>query len=162
MALKTKIKGRDILARELRKLAPEAEKAAVEAKLKVAQEAAAAIAAKAPIGSTVDPFTGKTRKAGEYKASIKGGLQRDFVANLGRSQKQTKDPNATGIYANYIWRFLEFGTRPHVNKGAATGSSHPGSPAQEHVFSTWRTMRPKAKRRINSSVYNAIKRTMGK
>ena len=163
MALKVKIKGRDTLARELRKMAPEAEKAATEEKIKVVKEAAAAIAARAPIGPTVDPLTGQTRNAGEYKASIKGGFQSDNIgAGKRRGTRVSKDPTAVGVYANYIWRFIEFGTAPHVNKGAVPGSQHPGTPSQEHIFSTWREMRPKAKRKINTALYKAIKRTVGK
>lgn len=162
MAIRAKVQGREALNRRLRQLAPEAEKAAADAKLKVAQEAADAIAARAPIGPSTDPLTGKPRIAGSYRASIKGGFQRDLKGVVGIGQAQSKDPDAAGVYAEYIWRFLEFGTRPHVNKGIAPGSMNPGIPAQKHVFHTWRAMQRKAKRRINAAVNKAVRKAMGK
>ncbi len=162
MAIKAKIQGREALNRRLRQLAPEAEKAAAEAKLKVAQEAADAIASRAPIGPSTDPLTGKPRNAGAYRESIKGGFQRDLKGGVGIGQVQSKDPDAAGVYAEYIWRFLEFGTRPHENKGIAPGSMNPGIPAQKHVFHTWRAMQRKAKRRINAAVNKAVRKAMGK
>lgn len=164
MAMKARIRGRERLARELRAIAPEAEKEAAEEKLKVAQEAAKAIAARAPVGPSTDPVTGEPRAPGAYKASIRGGYQKDNPnAQRGRNQRQSKDPYAAAVFANYIWRFLEFGTRPHMMKsGIFAGKQHPGTEAQPHVFSVWREMRPKAKRKINSAVYRAIKRVRGK
>lgn len=164
MAIKVhKIKGREVLSRALNKMAPEAEKAATEEKIKVVREAAAAIAARAPVGPSVDALTGQTRNAGSYKESIRGGFQSENTgAGRSKNTRASKDPTAVGVYANYIWRFLEFGTSPHVNKGAVPGSQHPGTAAQKHVFTTWREMRPKAKRKINAALYKSIKKTVGK
>lgn len=162
MAIKAKIQGRDALNRRLRQLAPEAEKNAAEAKQQIAREAAEAIAARAPIGPTVDKLTGKPRKAGAYCASIKGGFQRDMQGKVGIGHTKSKDPDAAGIYAEYIWRFIEFGTKPHINKGIAPGSRHPGTTKQPHIFPTWRAMQKKARRKINAAVNKAVRKAMGK
>ncbi|MEJ5020619.1 HK97 gp10 family phage protein [Ochrobactrum vermis] len=162
MAIKATIQGREALNRRLRQLVPDAEKNAAEAKLQIANEAANAIAAKAPIGPATDPFTGKPRQAGKYRASIKGGLQRDNAGKIGIGQSRTKDPDATGVYAEYIWRFLEFGTKPHINKGAAPGTHHPGTAKQPHIFPTWRAMQRKAKRRVRDAINKAVRKARGK
>lgn len=162
MAIKAKIEGREALNRRLRQLAPEAEKNAAQAKQQIAQDAAAAIASRAPIGPTTNPMTGKPRKAGAYRASIKGGFQRDMKGQIGIGQRQSKDPDAAGVYAEYIWRFLEFGTKPHINKGIAAGTQHPGTAKQPHIFPTWRAMQKKARRKINAAVNKAVRKAMGK
>ena len=162
MAIKAKIQGRESLNRRLRQLVPEAEKNAAEAKQQIARDAAEAIASRAPIGPTVDKLTGRARKAGAYRSSIKGGFQRDLKGGIGIGQTKSKDPDAAGVYAEYIWRFLEFGTKPHVNKGAAPGTQHPGTAKQPHVFPTWRAMQKKARRKINAAVNKAVRKAMGK
>ncbi len=162
MAFKAKMQGRDALNRRLRQLAPDAEKNAAEAKQQIAKDAAATIASRAPIGPATNPITGKPRKAGAYRASIKGGFQRDMQGRIGVGQTKSKDPDAAGVYAEYIWRFLEFGTKPHVNKGIAPGTRHPGTSKQPHIFPTWRAMQKKAHRKINAAVNKAVRKAMGK
>lgn len=162
MAIKATIQGREALNRRLRQLVPDAEKNAAEAKLQIAKEAAAAIAAKAPIGPATDPFTGKPRRVGQYRESIQGGLQRDNKGMVGIGQTRSKDPDATGVYAEYVWRFIEFGTKPHINKGAAPGTRHPGTAKQPHIFPTWRSMQKKAKRRVSAAINKAVRKAMGK
>lgn len=151
MAMKAKMLGREALTRKLRQLAPEVEKAAEIVKLQVAKDVAAQITIRAPVGATH-----------EYIDSIASGYQRDNPDKKSLSGQPSKDPDATGIYANYIWRFLEFGTRPHINKGMFAGSQHPGTAAQPHIFPTWRAMRPKAKKKINAAITKAVRKAMGK
>jgi hypothetical protein len=88
--------------------------------------------------------------------------------------RPTKDPTAVGLFAKFIWRFLEFGTRPHnVAKGGGTvlgkkqteGSGaimHPGSIAKPHIFPTYRAMKPKIRNRIKNAVNRAIRETRRK
>ncbi|PBB94969.1 HK97 gp10 family phage protein [Mesorhizobium sp. WSM3862] len=161
MAIKTKIIGREALQRRLDELVPEAATAAAEAKLEVAQELASRIASRAPVDS------------GDYKASIRGGRQADNPGILPVGGKQSKDPDATAVYADFIWRFLEFGTAPHVIKGKNGGNvvfagsdgglvsvpsvAHPGSRAHPHVFYTWKALRKVAKAKISRAISKAVK-----
>lgn len=151
MALKAKLLGREELTRRLRDIVPEAITAAEQAKLEIVQDAAAKIAAKAPRGDT-----------GDYAASIRGGYQRDNPTLKSVTGKDSTDPDATGVFGDFIWRFLEFGTRAHTNKGIFAGTWNPGMAAQPHIFTTWRELKPKAKRKISLAINKAIKKAMGK
>lgn len=131
-----KFVGREALMAKLRKLAPEAELAAAEAQAKGAQELADAVRARAPV------------RTGHYKASIDAGL----LAGRGAGQHpvgigQTKDPNAQGLFADFKWRWLEFGTRKMR--------------ARPHIFPTYRAMRKRIRRRIATAVNKAIKKAAG-
>lgn len=151
MAIKAKMLGREALNRKLRQLAPEVEKAAEIIKLQIAKDVAGEITNRAPVGATH-----------QYMASISGGYQRNNPGKTSLSSQPSKDPDATGIYANYIWRFLEFGTRPHINSGMFAGSQHPGTAPQPHIFPTWRAMKPKAKKKLNAAINKAVRKAMGK
>lgn len=166
MGYKVKVAGREELMRRLERITPGVTEAAAEANLEVAKEAANLISADAPHDS------------GEYMESIRGGFQRDNPGIVPVGGRKSKDPDAVGVYADWYWRFLEFGTAPHKikakNKPAlvfrgADGSlvstkevMHPGSRAQPHVFPTWKEYRPKAKRKIAKAVNDAVKRSLGK
>ena len=161
MALKATVLGRERLMAKLDQVAPNATKYVNEVKLQIAEEAAEKIRARAPRGASL-----------EYAESIEG----DFVKNHPQ-QKQvgiqaTKDPDAAGIFALFIWRFLEFGTAPHnTAKGGGTvagrkaaragqGHLHPGTKAQPHIFPVWRAMRAKAKQRIQTALRKGIREAM--
>ncbi len=163
MAMKAELKGRDALMRRLEQLAPNIEKHTAPAKLKAADELADAIRSKAPTGATLD-----------YMESIDG----DAVANRPIQERVgirgSKDPSAAGIYAKFIWRFLEFGTAPHSTaKGGGTvlgkkkaaageGHMHPGIKAQPHIFPTYRAMKPAIRKKILAAVNKAVREAMGK
>jgi hypothetical protein len=143
MALKTTIKGREALNRRLRAFVPEAEKAA-----ELIENAA-------PLGET-----------GDYRASIVGDYQANNPSIAPVGGKRSSDPDATGVYASFIWRFLEFGTKPHSLARNASrarglrqdeGGMHPGTPAQPHIFPTWRSYRPKALRKVRDAINRAIR-----
>jgi HK97 gp10 family phage protein len=166
VAIKTTIIGREALQRRLDELVPEASAAAAQAKLEVAQEAASRIASRAPTHT------------GDYKASIRGGRQADNPGILPVGGKKSTDPDATAVYADFIWRFLEFGTAPHVIKGknggnvvftAADGNvvsarsvAHPGGMARPHVFYTWKAMKKAAKAKISRAISKAVKASNSK
>ncbi|MDX8495887.1 HK97 gp10 family phage protein [Mesorhizobium sp. VK22B] len=161
MAIKTKIIGREALQRRLEELVPEAATAAADAKLEVAQELASRIASRAPV------------ETGDYKGSIRGGRLADNPGILPMGGRQSKDPEATAVYADFIWRFLEFGTAPHAIRGkngknlVLTGAdgglvsvpsvAHPGSRAHPHVFYTWKAFRKAAKAKISRAISKAVK-----
>lgn len=170
MAFSTKIIGREALQRRLDELVPEASKAAAVAKLEVAREAASRIAARAPVGAT-----------GAYKDSIIGARQADMPAGERPvfGGNPSKDPDATAVYADFTWKFLEHGTAPHLikakNKPAlvfrakgggpiivAEEVNHPGTSAQPHIFYTWKAYRKAAKAKIARAISKAVKASMGK
>jgi HK97 gp10 family phage protein len=120
--------------RRLRKLVPEAEQQVADAQIEVAQELASAIENVAPLGET-----------GDYRASIVGVKLSSRPA--GRALVgvgQTKDPNATGIFAEFIWRFLEFGT---VKMSA-----------RPHIFPTYRANRKRIRRKVAGAVNKAVRK----
>ncbi len=152
------LRGRDALMRRLNQLAPNVEKYTAEAKLKAADMLADEIRSRAPTGATLD-----------YMESIDGDLLTSRPAQEQVGTRATKDPGATGIFAKFIWRFLEFGTAPHnTAKGGGTvlgkkqlasgqGQMHPGSPAQPHIFPTYRAAKPRIRRMILAAVNKAVR-----
>jgi hypothetical protein len=147
--MKAKVLGRDAVMRRLRALVPEAEKQLAIAQLEGAQELAARIKPRAP-----GPRTEK------YQASIQG----DRLANRPKERAvgkgltgQTKDPNATGVFAEFIWRFLEFGTKPFISGGMFAGAQNPGIVAQPHIFPTYRAYRKKLRRKMAAAVNKAVR-----
>jgi HK97 gp10 family phage protein len=160
--MSAQLKGREALTRRLNQLAPNVEKYAAAAKMEAAEELAEEIRKRAPSDS------------GEYRESIYGDL-----IGMAEPQRQvgiqsSKDPYATGVFAKFIWRFLEFGTAPHnVAKGGGTvagkkqlaaggGMQHPGTQAQPHIFPTYRAMKKKIRRRLLAAVNKAVREAMGK
>lgn len=160
MAMKAQVLGRAALAKRLEQLAPNVEKYAAVAKLEIAKELATEIAARAPKGGD-----------GSYAASIRGDFIRNFPQQEQVGIHKSKDPDATGIVAEFIWRFIEFGTAFHsLAKGAKLKSGKlqnvgPWMPTQErrpHIFSTWRAMKKRARRKLLAAVNKGVKEAMGK
>ncbi|HEV7305212.1 HK97 gp10 family phage protein [Ensifer sp.] len=163
MALKTKILGREALTKKLNEIAPSVEKYAAPAKLEIAEEAADKIAGRAPTGATL-----------EYMHNIEAGRLADHPDKKPVGINASKDPSAAGVFAPFIWRFLEFGTAPHntapgggtvlgqVTHAEGGGTQHPGTAAQPHIFPTWREMRDRAKRKIQAAVNKGVKEAMSK
>jgi HK97 gp10 family phage protein len=138
--IKAQILGRDAVMRRLRQLVPDAEDELAKEQLEGAIELANRIKPRAP-----GPRTGK------YQASLQG----DRLANrpnrraIGEGVKgRTKDPNATGVFAEFIWRFLEFGTVKMA--------------ARPHIFPTFRAYRKKLRRRMANAVNRAVRRARKK
>ena len=161
--IRAKVEGRNELFRRLAEIAPSVEKYATEAKLKAGDELADAIRARAPTGATL-----------EYMESIQADLVSSRPHQERISQKVKNDPTAVGLFAEFIWRFLEFGTAPHnTAKGGGTalgwaqfragdGSRHPGTAAQPQICPTWRERRAKIKRSISLAVSRGVREAMRK
>lgn len=168
MALKAKFLGRDALTQKLRQIVPEAEIEYAKAIETGAKELAEAIRARAPRG-----------EGGDYAASIEAGK----VAGRNDGRKPiginaSKDPHAWGVFADWYWHFLEFGTKAHIIRPklarrlsftAADGErvtaaqvSHPGTTAQPHIFPTFRAMRKRIRARVARSINKAVRRVAGK
>lgn len=140
MKVKAKFLSREKMMSLLNGIVPEAEKQLAEAQMEGAETLANKIKPRAP-----GPRTGS------YLASI----QADKLSNRPRERSvgskglnnETKDPNATGVFADYIWRFLEFGT---VNMTK-----------RPHIFPTYRQERPKIRRKMAAAVRKAVKKAKG-
>jgi HK97 gp10 family phage protein len=158
---KGKFLGREALTKKLQKLVPEAEKEYAAAIEKSAKELANAIRAAAP------------EVSGEYKSSIEAikVSGRNKLAAVGITQ--TKDPHAWGVYASYIWRFIEFGTKAHIIRPrkldflsffrggklvTAKQVKHPGSNPRPHIFPTYRAMRKRIRSRVARAVNKAVRK----
>lgn len=135
MRVKAKWLGREAVVRKLNDLLPDAEPQIALAQLEAAQELADAIRPRAPV------------RTGEYRASIQG----DRLANrpgknaIGQGLKgSTKDKNATGIFAKFTWRWLEFGTVK--------------MPARPHIFPSYRARRKAIRRKIAGAVNKAVRK----
>lgn len=141
MAIKAKMLGREKVTRLLNQIVPEAEKELAKAQLEGAQSVANKIKPRAP-----GPRTGA------YQASIQAARLADRPKERalggGASNSNTKDPNATGVFADFIWRFLEFGTVKMVKR--------------PHIFPTWRQERKRVRRNMAAAVRKAVKKAKSK
>lgn len=162
MAIKARL-SRGVMERRLFSLAPAAEAAMGEAIETGAKELAAAIQQTAPVGKT-----------GEYRDSIMAVPLAGYNGSKNRlvGAQITKSKSAWVIIADWYWRFIEFGTRPHKIKAKRTSDlvfyangqkivtpevMHPGAPAHPHIFSTYAAMRKRIKTRISRAVSKALK-----
>jgi HK97 gp10 family phage protein len=155
------VRKKDKLRQKLNALVPGLNEAINEANQTSATELAEAIAKRAPV------------LTGEYKASInahpvedtgyghnsgKATVRRDqtittkyrHMIRKGRYKGQTRTRTARaietlawGVFALYIWRYLEFGTK-NMRK-------------QPHIFGTYRSYRSRIKGRMGRAVRKAVK-----
>lgn len=166
MAIKAQMLGRDAVMKRLRQLVPDAEEGAAAAQLEAAKDLAKAIQPRAPRGAT-----------GEYAASIQGDRLANRPDKRAIGGSATKDPNATGVFASHEWRWLEFGTGPHVikPKGAPAltfrgregfvsvkSVNHPGTAAQPHIFPTFRAKKKAIRRKVAGAINKAVRKARGK
>lgn len=137
---------RSALMERMRALVPEAERQLAAAQLEGAKELASRIRSRAP------------KDTGAYANSIED----DKLANrkngqvVGRGSKgKTTDPNATGVFAEYKWRFLEFGTEQRFHKD---GKSVGAGPARPHVMPTYRAYKKQLRRKMANAVNKAVRK----
>ncbi|MGN6146880.1 MAG: HK97-gp10 family putative phage morphogenesis protein [Mesorhizobium sp.] len=147
MAIKAKMLGREAVMRKLNQLVPEAEKELAEAQLDAAVDLADAIRPRAPVDE------------GDYARSIEGARLADKpgTAVIGAS---TKDKNATGVFADHKWRWIEFGTGERVQK--TTGRRVGRMPAQPHIMPTYRAKIKAIRRKMAGAVNKAVRKVRGK
>lgn len=88
--------------------------------------------------------------AGSYAPKRTG----DYARSITAKPTETKDGSpAAGVFADFIWRWLEHGTAPHGN--------HPGTAAQPHLFPAYRTLRKRIKSRTSRAINKAVKKATG-
>jgi len=174
MAVKAKFIGRNDLLQRMALIEPNVVTSIAGMQMKVARELAEKIKTRAPVGD-VDSKRG--RSPGKYRDSIHAARLADRPnAKLVGGIRKTSDPNATGVFAEWIWHFIEFGTQPHVIRPknaprlvfrgrdgqlrSAAEVSHPGSPAQPHIFPTYRAERKNMERRMSRAMKVAIQKAL--
>jgi len=151
------------MERRLFALAPAAETAMATAIETGAKELAAGIKAAAPVGKT-----------GEYRESIMAVPLAGFNGNKNQlvGIQVSKSKSAWAVIADWYWRFIEFGTRPHTIKAKNVSDlvffskgkkivtpevSHPGAAAHPHIFPAYRALRKRIRSRISRAVSKALK-----
>lgn len=166
MAFQAKVKreSRDAVMKRLRGLVPAAEAAAAKAQASAAKDLAESIKARAPA------------ERGQFVRSIVADKVSNHPDKKPVGIQQTKDPNAWGIYANYIWRWLEFGTRPHTIKAKkapvltffvggqkvrAKQVQHPGIKAGNFILPTYREHQKRIRKRVAAAINKEIKKAKG-
>jgi HK97 gp10 family phage protein len=137
--VRAKFEGREKVMARLRAIAPAAETELATAQLEAAQDLAGKIRGRAP------------RRTGRYAASILGdklSSRRSGSIIGGGLKGSTKGKNATGVFGEFIWRFLEFGT--------VKMARHP------HIFPTYRAARKGIRRKMATAVNRALRKTKNK
>ena len=124
-------KNRAEIIAELNRVSPKAGKALADAQLKVAQN----------LAKTIKPYA--PQRTGTYRDSIIGDYLRNQKGKTNLFGSQTsKDPNATGLFASYLWRWLEFGTVKMK--------------AQPHIFPIYRARRKNMLRTLRRAVNDVL------
>ena len=133
-----KFENREKVMARLNAVLPEVEKELAAVQLEVGNDLADRIAARAPV------------RTGRYRDSIKAARLQD-MPKQGRNAAvaaSTKDKNAVGIYAEFIWKFLEFGTIK--------------APAQPHILPTYRGQKRTIRRKMAAVVNKAVRKARAK
>lgn len=152
MSISAKFKGRGALIKRLSQLVPEVAQEVATAQLEAAEDLAAAIEQRAPLGDGDN--------AGDYRASIKGGRIADHPGKAVLGASSVKDKNATGVFADFKWRWLEFGTAERTVK--KTGKSSGRMPAQPHIFPTYRAKKKAIRRKVAAAINRAVRKAGSK
>lgn len=146
MRARAKVQGREKVMARLRAIVPAAERELAAAQLEAAKDLAAKIRQRAP-------------GDGEYQRSIQGDRLSARASGLvvGKGLKgRTKDRNATGVFAEYIWRFLEYGTKERFHRN---GKSVGKGPRMPHIFPTYRAQKKAIRRKVANAVNRAVRKT---
>jgi len=133
LSVKTKMRNKDRLHRKLSKLVDGLDGQMQKDMEKGAEELADTVRSFAPV------------KTGEYKNSIKAKKVDQFTDRT--SGDTYSNVNAWGLYANYIWRFLEFGTKKMLSR--------------PHIFGPYRILRRRIKGRIHRGLRKKVKMITG-
>lgn len=146
MAIRMRLVGRERLMRRLKLFVGDLEEELRGVKLESMQEIAAKMASRAPVDT------------GAYRDSIEAGFVRDNPqAKIGPGKRRSKDPDEVGIYGEFIWRFLEFGTEEYTAGGQFAGATVPAKKAQPHIMPTWRANRDGAKKKVRKVINRLVR-----
>lgn len=104
-------------------------------------------------------------RRGELRASIgwtwgdapEGSLTLGSIRTEGRGAGNMRIVVYAGDDRAYYARWVEFGTRPHTNRGSRPGTSNPGIAPRPFFFPAYRSVRKKVKSRISRAVTRSAK-----
>lgn len=132
-----KLLGREKLMRKLDAISPAINAEMATAEMEAATYVAGLMRGRAPT------------RTGQLRGSFEGKRLSEISADKKRKAlgtKQTNDPNAVGIVADYYWLFLEYGTVKML--------------AQPFVMSTWAGARRKVKGMLTRATKKAIRKAV--
>jgi HK97 gp10 family phage protein len=106
-------------------------------------------------------------RSGELKNSIRnvrGNYTPDNPNVRGFGGARGGDPDLTihlvaGNAKAWYASLVEFGTKPHLNKGRFRGTQHPGTTAQPYFYPAYRSLQRRYKGRVTRVMKKVIKRT---
>ena len=97
-----------------------------------------------------------------FGAAPKGALViRIGSVSIGKNRKINLTIFA-GNEAAYYVRWVEFGTKPHVQGGKFKGTTSPGTAAHPFFFPAWRLKKKKVKSKVSREMNKAAKALAGK
>lgn len=147
------VRRKDELFAKLARLAPEAQKNLIIANGETAREMVGLAQSFVPIK------TGKLRDS--IVATAPGGNTPAHSAGGGRSVPPGSYAVTAGNSAVRYAHMVEFGTKPHINKGIMAGTHNPGSPAQSFFFPSYRIVKAKMRSRATRAMNKAVKIVKG-
>jgi hypothetical protein len=146
MAFTVKWENRESVMKRLNAIAPIVQVEMAKAQLDIAETLAEKMRKRAPVG--LSKWRKPGRRPGRYRRSINGRVldadDKGKAAVPVGMNSGTTDPYATGIYAEFIWHWIEFGVR--------------GSPARPHIFPTYRAERKYFKRKLQAVLRKGLRK----
>lgn len=147
---RSKLTGKQKVFSQLKRIAPEVDRDLDKALNKNVDELAIASKSYAP------------KNTGDYAKSLRGG-----------KIKEKAGIPAYGLFASYVWRFIEFGTQAaQVGSRILGGSSrsgdrksnrtHPGTPARPHIFPAFRSLRKRMVGRVTRTINKSVRQATGR
>jgi hypothetical protein len=157
-----KVQNVDRLKRRLAAMRDGPRKAMSQAIKENAEELSDAIRRVAPKGRTgaLQRSVGWSWGNAPEVATLSGGDRSEAKGILG-AQGLAATVHAGDRQGWYV-RLLEFGTRPHKNKGLFEGTDHPGTPALGFFFGTYRLRKKSLLARMSRAMRKSIKESVTK
>lgn len=149
--ISAKIRNKDRLYAKLKRMAPEAAKALVDEGNKAADEMVATARSYAPVDrgdlrqSIVATRAGQATPAYSQPGGSVTVPEGSVLVTAGNSKVR---------YPHLV----EYGTRPHENKGKFAGTHNPGAPAQPYFWPAFRLLRRRFRARMTRAMNKAIKK----
>lgn len=148
-----KIRNKDRLFSKLQRMAPEAAKALADESFKAAEEMVATAKSYVPVrhGNLRDSIVATPGGAVTPSYSQPGGSQvvPQGAALVTAGNNKVRYPH-----------LVEYGTRPHENRGKFAGTTNPGAPAQPFFWPAFRLLRRRFRARMSRAMNAAIKKAI--
>lgn len=83
------------------------------------------------------------------------------VVRRGKTSETLGPMQALVLVDAWYARFVEFGTKRHVNRGQFAGTTHPGTKARPFFWPAYRLTKKKVARRVKTAIGKALRRDAG-